>query len=226
MFYAFLRSSAFLIICSVLSFSALAGDSTKSQKFPAAILVMLNTETNRIAGLGKANMKDKVAIAKSDGEGERRAMINDFTDHLDYCPVYYFMDTNLDAIKAGQLAGHLLTKEGTPVAAIPADVTQGQYLIAFYGIPLKQYLKTEVDEKDLQGFNDNLDFGKGLIVCNSKMAQKSFLYRFAYGKSFTGVRGRSKYRYASKIFDIEYYPFVKTLNKQLKHQKVHKQVIF
>ena len=212
----FLRSSVLLIIGSLLSFSAIAGDSTASKKYPAAVLVMLNTETNRIAALEKANRKDKAAIAKQDGEGERKAMINDFTDHLDFCPVYYFMDTNLEAIKAGQLTGHLRSKEGTVLTEVPAILNGGEYFIVFYGIPLKQYMKREVDEKDGKGYNDDLDFGKGLVICNSKMVQGSFLYMFDYGKAFARGKAQGKYRYASETFDIEYYPFVKVFNKQLK----------
>jgi hypothetical protein len=97
----------------------------KKDKFPDAVLVQLRTEHNRSEALKKANRYHDLKELEKDALGERSKMILDFEKNFHYCPVYYFMDTNLDLVKKEIFDSILLNADGT----LAKNAATGNYVI-------------------------------------------------------------------------------------------------
>lgn len=102
---------------------------------PDAIFVQLKSEQRKINSLNNTgNTQDAILIAK-DAAKVRQAMINDFSNNFHYCPVYYFLDTNLEKIVNGTFSGVLMDKDGTPISSSPLKNSDTSYYIVYYGLP-------------------------------------------------------------------------------------------
>jgi len=210
-----------------------AGDTLKARS-PKVLLVQLRSEHNRMAALIKQRRYKEIEGLKADAMNVTTRMIADFHDNFNYCPVYYYMDTNLDLIKNRVFQGVLLHEDGTPAENVTIPDTD--YLIAFYGYPTSQsrisgvvkdstYRIVYSDTTDIvRGIMDTMTYdynsgepiGKGLIINNYKYKQVSFLYKFDYENlAFKLRRANKKYIYNSKRYEIEYYPFAALLNMKL-----------
>ncbi len=86
-----------VILCMHLPLS-MYGQQPAPKKYPSVVLVQLRAEKNRINALTKARKFKDLEIFKQDVTGVMIATIKDFKEHFNYCPVYYFIDTNTDAI--------------------------------------------------------------------------------------------------------------------------------
>ena len=104
-------------------------------KFPRAILVQLSSEQNRINALTKARRIKELLTIKADAANIITKTIADFDAHLNFCPVYYYIDTNIDLIKNRQFSGVLFTVDGKPATNTGLSDTSRDYLIAYYGYP-------------------------------------------------------------------------------------------
>ncbi len=113
-----------------------------SFKFPKAILVQLRSEHNRIEALTKARRYNEAELVGADAAYIRAKMIADFSDHLFFCPVYYYIDTNVDLIKKRKFEGILFKADSTPAAS---DVigNDNDYVIVYYGYPNYQSRTTD-----------------------------------------------------------------------------------
>jgi hypothetical protein len=204
--------------CVCVIFSGLSKSyaaDTLSRTFPSAILVQLRSEQSRINGLIKVGDTKALAQIEQDGAAVATATINDFHDHLDYCPVYYYMDSNLSKVMNRQFDGVLTNADGKPVKS--DAITDTDYFIVFYGSPTEQRrVKNLVTDSSVYQYNSGEPFGKGLIINNYKMQQVSYLYQLGYDNVFFNMFHRhSKYAYESRRYDIEYFPFAIKLNKDL-----------
>ncbi len=159
-----------------------------------ALLVQLNTEQSKIATfkrVGKIADAQKVAKACT---GMNKKMIRDFTDNFAFCPVYYYVDTNLDLIKKKQFANILLDEHGLPVADPVISALDTNYLVALYG------------------FDDgtvNVVSTKGLVVYTDKFKQKFFFRRYMVNEA------GKKYVYICNEYNIDYCPVAKNLELRM-----------
>jgi hypothetical protein len=192
------------------------GKDTLVNKIPAAVLVQLRSEHNRIEKMKEANMPYYLRKLKEDAVGVKTSMINDFTDNFNYCHVYYFMDTNLHLVLDGMFNNVLLNADGSPATNITANFSKQNYLIVYYGYPISQS-KTEKEVTDSLRYIVQSDppSGKGLMVNNGKYQQIGILYKLSYENFLFRIFYKHKYYYISKRYDMEYFPFAKELNKQL-----------
>src|SRR5580698_8005575 len=97
------RTISILLSISVLIFinviPGFAQDTLSADvKYPIALLVQLKSEKSRIDAATRNKDYKALEEMKKDAKGARKAMIKDFKDHIDYCPVYYYMDTNLNQV--------------------------------------------------------------------------------------------------------------------------------
>ena len=210
---------------------------TSVDKFPKAILVQLRSEHNRIAAATKERKYKELEIIKNDAINVTSRMIADFKDNFTFCPVYYYMDTNLDLIKNRVFKGILFNADSTPANDLVISDTSKDYLIVFYGYPTSQARTRDVAPDttrrmeyadytvpawqkitDTTGYryNSGEPMGKGLIINNYKFKQVSYLYKLEYQNLIFKLRKKNKkYIYLSKHYEIEYFPFAEVLNQKL-----------
>jgi len=211
---------------------------TLNESKPIALLVQLRTEHNMIAAMMRDKRYKQLNIAIHDAIAVRTAMINDFKDRFDECPVYFYMDTNAYLVKEKKFAGILLDTNLNPVKHIIIDSTTTNYLIAYYGYPVEGPVHKE-DNIDSSTTKHSFDYygyplkdpinevdnknkvpttayipvmGKGLIILNSNFKQVNYYLKRGIDDLFVKINSNRKYYYYSKNFDIEYYPFASHLS--------------
>lgn len=201
-----------IILCLFLQTIAHAQE---NKKYPSAILVQLKAERNRTNALIKAKRFGDLEVLRKDIQGAMLATISDFKNHFNYCPVYYFIDTNFDAISEHKFEGLLLNEHLAPATGIVISDTANDYFIVYYGYPSWQTKKGRWDttKAATHGGHPN---GRALIINDSKMRQLNYIYTIDMDFfNFAKPNRRSAYKYISKKFDIEYYPFAGELNRKL-----------
>ncbi len=187
----------------------------KKGRLPMAVLVQLRVERNREKALTEHYQTAKLQILKDDTRKTNQAMINDYKDNFTLCPVYFYLDMNYDAVKAGRLDGVLLDADGNTVkkTVIPKDSTN--YIIVHWGRPTMQSVfESRVRDTTAYGYNSGLPGGEGLIINDYTMHQLSYFYKFEFDEGEKGTT-RRKYQYHSKEFNIQYYPSAKLLQTKL-----------
>jgi hypothetical protein len=226
------------VIYLLLSFCLLAAGNcyaidTLDEKKPIAVLVQLRSEHNMIAAMTRDRRYKQLNEAIHDAIAVRTAMINDFKDRFDDCPVYYYLDTNAYLVKEKKFAGILLDTNLKPAKSIIIDSTTTNYLIAYYGYPVEGSIR-EGENIDSSATKHSFDYygyplrdpinevdnknkvpttayipvmGKGLIILNSDFKQVNYYLKREYDNLFIWMHSKRKYYYFSKKFDIEYYPF-------------------
>lgn len=187
-------------------------------QFPRAVLVQLRSEHNRVDALTKQRRYKQVEDVKAEAKKISDAMIGDFHDNFRFCPVYYYMDTNLDLVLKQQFDGILLDEHYKPASNVIVHPNDTDYLIVFYGFPVVQSYGTRtVTDSTKYMANSGEPFGRGLIINNYKMQQVHYYYKLAYQDIFFGKRKKNiKYLVTSDHYDMEYYPFAQSFQKLLR----------
>jgi len=214
---------------------------TLAHRYPKAVLVQLRSEHNRMDAMERNRSYKELAQVKNDAVQITTRMIADFHDHFNFCPVYFYVDTNLDLVKSRKFQGVLFNADSTPVTNPVISDTSQDYLIVYYGYPetqmrtedsaVREKLKTydygdpryppkesnltqrELDEtRSHHIYGDPM--GRGLVICNYRMQQVSFLYKFGYDELFfKAAKKYPKYAYSSRHFDMEYFPYATKFNQ-------------
>ncbi len=207
------------VVLAIIAFISLSnglwGQEAPGKKYPSAVLVQLKAEQNRTNALIKARKYNELEIFRKDVQGVMIATINDFWNHFDYCPVYYYIDTNFEAVMARKFDGILLDEHLSPITGTVISDTSTDYFIVYYGYPTWQTRKRYWDTTRAadQGGHPN---GRGLIINDYKMRQLNYIYRLDFDFfNFKKNRNRNPYKYTSKKFDVEYYPFASEFNRKL-----------
>ncbi len=191
-----------------------------SHRNPQAVLVQISTERNRINALTRDKKYKELAEVREDAAGVAATMKLDFKDHFDYCPVYYYMDTDIERIKNMQFEGVLFNGDGTPVKKPGISSRSKNYLIAYYGYPVADANRDNPATDSVKyRYNSGEPMGKGLVVNNYKFQQVGYFYKFGYQEALFTKKTNKKYIYHSKHFDIDYFPQAEKFNKQLTTRK-------
>lgn len=211
---AFLKRSLTFSILLCLCLITVA-NAQKYKKRPVAVLVQLKAERNRINYLLKNQSYGDLEIFKKDAKGVMLATINDFWTHFNYCPVYYYFDTNYEKISRHNFDGVLLNERLAPVTNPVLNDSSENFFIVYYGYPTWQTRKGHYDTTKA-AMNGGRPNGRGLVVNDSKLRQINYIYTTDPDFfSFAKPNKRSAYRYVSRKFDLEYIPFAGELNRQL-----------
>jgi len=194
-------------------FPAIKGHHWRKTAFsPKVLLVQLRSEQSRIEHLLREKKTREANKVIKEASIVRKVIKNDFEENFSFCPVYYFMDTNVELIKKQIFDNVVFTADGIPMketALYPGDT---DYFIVYYGYPEEQMtLNTNPDEYN--SYNNGTVMGKGLIFLNYKYQQVDFYYRFEYMDIFDHPDPR--YSYKSDTYDIEYYPFAAKYQEDL-----------
>ncbi len=204
-----------LLLLVIVGQRAYAADTSVVKK-PVVILVQLRAESNRINALTRAKNYALAEEVKKDAAEVRRLMMLDFTLNFHRCPVYYFIDTNIDYIKNKQFAGILLDTAGNPIANPLINSSSSNYWIVYYGNHIHQSRREKVvKDEDRYSYDNENPRGKGLVVLNDQFQQLTFFYKYGFDDVFYGKKStQKKLMYSSKRFDIDYFPFAKMLQEK------------
>lgn len=198
-----MKKTAFLIILLTLT------TITASAKYKA-VLVMLRGESNKINYYLKTGQTATAADARTEAEKVMKVTIKDFTDNFTYCPVYYFIDSNLTLIKEKKFNGIILDKNLKAVSPSSISSSDTNFVIVYYGVPSPEI----VPDKDDGGgpVYKAVNYpGDGLVVLTHEFKRRdrsspSFIYKPQLLNS-----NAKQYTYISKRFDMGYRPFAKHL---------------
>ncbi len=203
-------------IC-VLSAGICSGQQKPAIRQPELILVNLSTEQNRRAALVRTKDEKGLEKLNKDVLAMYMAMRNDFSAHFTFCPVYYFLDTNIARVRTHKHDSVLLGPDGNYVSAA---ITEGKnYQIVSYGYPIMQmhrigYLK-EPHEK--VGFDTRL--GRVWVVYDEHMEQVAYTLPPHLLDKEAEYFNDKKYSYKSGIMNMRYkpeaYKLQQTLNEMM-----------
>lgn len=198
-------------------FAALICSSITSRgQGPTSILVMLKSGNSKIEYFEKRRDKKSIDLVRNDANEAMKAMINDFTDNFQYCPVYYFIDTNLQLIKDKKFDGVLFDKDRKVYTTSPIKTTDSSFFIVYYGHPP---VEIRTGKNGEQSYTSKSYPGRGLTVLDHQykpLRRPKILYVYEPEISEL-VRGKDpKYNYSSKNFDIGYKQLAKILQNTIK----------
>ena len=203
-----------LALCLLTAGNCAAIDTATTYR-PFVVLVQLRSEHNRIAAMTRDRRYKQLEEVIHDAIAVRTAMINDFKDRFDDCPVYFYMDTNAYLVKEKKFAGILLDTNLDPIKNIIIDSTSNDYLIAYYGYPVEQSRLTNVvTDESKYSVGEETPMGKGLVILDDKYRQVNYFYKLGYDALFIKRKVNHKYYFFSKNFDMEYYTFAGLFNEK------------
>jgi hypothetical protein len=167
------------------------------EKPPKAILVELSTFQNKIKFLQQKGNTGGVVAVGTAAKKVDDAMMLDFANNFESCPVYFFLDTNAQKVREKKFKNVLMSADGRFVG----DTTLVQYNIVYYGYPVP---------------NDNNPAVKGLVVLDSAFDQMQAPYPyFTPTLKYSTLGGSAQYVYETDKYGIEYYPGAKKLSAAL-----------
>lgn len=211
-FRAFLLVSVFIILSSNYSSFAqvFQGNKDKVDKTPPkALLIKLNTNQRKKEYFTKTKNTKMLKQVNTDTDSMIHKIVTDFTDNFHFCPVYYFIDTNEEKVKAQNFTGVLLDKNLKPVASVAFEPSDN-YFIATYGVPNIPQASDNGDSKDLYDTDFTNARGKTRLLVMDKHLQP--LQKPLPDGSNSGItkgsmkKPASEYKYTSPKFDISYKP--------------------
>lgn len=162
-----------------------------------AILVQFNSEQNKIRYFLKTGNSKEAANVSGEAAIITKKIANDFNDNFNYCPVYYFIDTNTSLIKNKQFNGLLLNANGTPAKNIVINSSDSDYLIVCYGYS---------------------DASSAMSTCKGITVSSSQFRKLFFFPSCDPANPEKGYRYISPKYDISYYPSAKELDSRIKRR--------
>lgn len=181
-------------------------------KFPKAVLVLLSSEHNRIESLEKARAYKEAEQLKKDATMVSEKIRLDFKDNFHMYPVYFFVDTNLEKVKAGKLADILTNTDGDLMEITELGDSSTDFFIIYYGYP--KFTKKK-PKRIKEGSEDAASFdtptGKYFVICNNKLEQITYVRRGKNTLIDEVSPEDKKYRYNSPTFNISYSPTVRKL---------------
>lgn len=190
---------------------------------PKAILVEIFTRKRLIEYYTNSKQTKKLEALKQDIEGVKKAMVADFASHYNYTPVYFFYDTDADAIRDKKFEGVLLDKDLNPVKNIVLTSADTAYFIVYFGATAGSGATVSY------GFKDN-NTDNSLVYSSDNIKREAFRIRLldpqfnelpqyvirdAYDID-RKYRKWPKYSYNSSLLKIYYWAFATQLDKNFR----------
>ncbi|XZF15161.1 hypothetical protein ACTHGU_03420 [Chitinophagaceae bacterium MMS25-I14] len=205
--------------------------SKKPSIAPKVILIEINTEKNRTTYLQQKGDTQKLAWLREASEGATRAMINDFNDFFNFCPVYYFYDTNLqDVINKNYSV--LMDADRKPLGSNIKISDTDEIKIAYFGYPntdkhvVPEGVAEDPDSPEARVYDKTYGTGNypsnskaleaGLVVTDKDFKETKTDRRFYVGRnrSLNAFRNH-RYSYSSPHFSIQYVRSAEELDRLL-----------
>lgn len=191
----------------------------QENKNPVAVLVQLKSEKRRIDALIQSKRMNELERFRKEAYQCMMATVADFRDHFAVRPVYFYIDTNFDAVQQRKFDGILLDSSLMPATDInikPDDY----FLIANYGIAQWQTNKRKWDTTKAEFWGGKPN-GKALNINDPKMRQVAYITTIDYDFfNFQKQNKKNPYKFRSKKYNIGYEPCAAEFNRRLeKHYK-------
>lgn len=215
-----------LLLCLFVSWAADAQLPTgpkrkRSRQGPTALLIILPTYQSRVKYLQSAGDTKMLDQLNRDTKNVWKSMLRDFGNYFTYCPVYFFVDSNYDAVIRQDFEGVLLDTNMHPVSTPVIGKGDTAYMIGSYTYHVRQKGEEAVNDegkKENRMFDGDMEASalERLVLHNYRMEQlqlpeprvpvyKIFSYSLGEVRSRYGsVRRQLLYR--SKSFNIVYKP--------------------
>jgi len=206
----------FLLLFCIESGAAYAQHNERN-RLPKAILVMLNTESTRLAYLKQHGYKKKYEKLSADVKKVSLCMRRDFYDNFSLYPVYFFDDTNLNKVKEGNLNGILMNAEGDVLNKTALNDNTTDFFIVYFGYPTMTGVNKErlIKENSDEAITFHDDRGKYLVVCNNRMEQITYVAKRPSEYLLGAPDEVRPYYYVSRTFDLMYWPNAEKLAAKL-----------
>lgn len=184
---------------------------------PKAIFVQLFTYPRRIEYYKKNRRKEELSLFQASANAANQQIIKDFNENFDFCPVYYYYDTNATNIRERNFATVLLNKDLAPATNIPVQAADTNYFIVMNSMLMSEdFLPGEMygEDESLFTARDNVNSNKPrIVVYDYKFRQ---LPRSTTVRTPTGPRddedGR-RHTYTSRVFNLQYSGKASVLNR-------------
>lgn len=227
------RLSALALICTLFFLSDNTFAKTKKERVPpAALFIQLNTEQVRANHLRTKGDTNSLAKLQAASGRAAQVMINDFTDHFKFCPVYYFYDSNLTRLQQGDYSVLMDANRKQINEEKKAKITtiSSNYFIGYFGFTGIQINKNPKgvsdDPSDPETLRHDKVYGTsyghakstalnvGFVVTtmDAREIQRFFVGRNRDMNMFVGSFRSRDYNYSSSDFTIDYVRSAKTLN--------------
>lgn len=202
---------ALLVLCSI-GMAALAQENSYK---PKAILIKLNTKTKAITHLKEKGLIAKADLLKIENDTLNARLIRDWKDHFDYCPVYFFADTNLNEVLEGRLSEVVYDAAWQTIPENQVQQIDAQFYIAYMGSRAQDdYAAAEAAPGATE-----------LPVLNVMDARMQPLSSYQLSSSMNGDlvsflfprRDEAKYRFRSRYFKLDYFPVAAKYQKKLRN---------
>jgi hypothetical protein len=181
---------------------------------PKAILVQLFTYPRRIEYY-KRN-KRTAELKKFQAEAHTAAMqiVRDFNENFDYCPVYYYYDSNARFIMEKKFSGHVLDKDLTPAASLPIKGADTNYFIVMNALMMSEdFMPGNANEEvDIFSASDNVNSNKPRIVVYDYKFKQLPRNTVRTPKGYGQRNSARPFTYKSHSFNISYTGKAATLN--------------
>jgi hypothetical protein len=168
---------------------------------PKYLLVQISTGSKRLAYLQKFGNETKAKKLKENLERLNEKLILDFKNNFQFCPVYFYYDTNFALVRDQKFEGVLLSRELQPLKEIPIRDTN--YFLVQYG-----------------RINNNEEFNENTVVASDwKGVQLKHPLPYTWDHTLKGVYSHkgSKYSFKSKDYEIDYHPVAEAYSMTLKY---------
>lgn len=188
----------------------------KSELPPKVILVQLPTYENRMEYFKKANKTESLQLLKKDADSMQSKIIADFNDNVNYCPVYYFYDRDLDKIRSKEFSGVVMNSQLEPLNNPIITANDSSYFIALFGHVIQQGNNTKSEGTATAGYNVASNKQK-LQVLDHRYNKVQKPLPSGTNNAWGGKPKRSPefYKYESSKFDIYYIPYAANFNSKL-----------
>jgi hypothetical protein len=187
---------------------------------PKAILVQLFTYPRRVAYYQKNKNFDKLHQFNKEAAKTAEQIVRDFNENFNFCPVYYYHDTNAALIREKKFRNVLLDQNLKPAADIIINPKDTNYFIVVNALLISEdFLPGNAPPPKDAYFSasDNVMSNKQrLVVLDYKFKQlPSSTVRTTKG-SVGDRKSRKAYSYSSNIFSLEYAGKAAVLNQNFK----------
>lgn len=181
---------------------------------PKAVFVQLFTYPRRVAFYKRAKRPDDLKRFQHEAHAAAMLIVKDFNENFDYCPVYYYYDTNARFIREKKFTGYLLDKDLTPVTTSPVKPADTNFLIVMNSLLMSEDFLPERQggDVDILSASDNVNSNKPRIVVYDHKFRQLPRNTVRTAKGIGERKSTKRYAYKSQAFNISYTGKAATLN--------------
>jgi hypothetical protein len=188
---------------------------------PKAILVQLFTYPRRVEFFKKTGHTGALSAFKDASADAAKKIVEDFNDNFDFCPVYYYYDTNAHLVREHKFSGVLLNAAMLPAKNVIIDKADTSYFIIVNSLLISEDFlpggKQYAEDESVFNANDNVNYSKArLIVLDHKFRQlPRQIVRTPHG-NVKPEKGTRHYKYSNSNHNLYYSGKAATLNENFK----------